>query len=352
MDVAKIDKNFEVSTTIEREGLVFFDAQQPPFQIYGLMYEDGMFRRMPNAVAKDVNPGVAKLHTCTTGGRVKFITNSPYIAIAADMNSLGKIPHFALTGTIGFDLFVDKRYIGTYRPPFDITDGRFESIINVPRDEDWGKEREFTINLPLYSSVEKLYIGLKDGCALKPSAGYAIKTPIVYYGSSITQGCCASRPSNSYQSIISRNLDCDFINLGFSGSAKGEDTIAQYIAGLDMTAFVYDYDHNAPSVEHLRDTHEKMFLTIREAHPSLPILMLTRPKHYLNSVEKERLAIVRETYNNALARGDKNVYMIDGPDLILDCVRENALVDNCHPNDSGFVSMAYVIGEKLKEILL
>lgn len=104
MDVTKIDKNFAINTTIDREGIVFLDAQEPPFQIYGLMYEGGMFRRMPEAVAKDVNPGVAKLHTCTTGGRVKFITDSPYIAIAADMNAMAKIPHFALTGTIGFDL--------------------------------------------------------------------------------------------------------------------------------------------------------------------------------------------------------------------------------------------------------
>ena len=205
---------------------------------------------------------------------------------------------------------------------------------------------------PIYSNIEKLYIGIKEGSALKSAAEYAIKTPIVYYGSSITQGCCASRPGNTYQSIISRDLNCDFINLGFSGNAKGEDTIAQYIAGLNMTVFVYDYDHNAPTVEHLNDTHEKMFLTVREAHPDLPILMLSRQKYYLNDEEKKRLAAVRKTYENALARGDKNVYMIDGPDLLLECVRETALVDNCHPNDSGFVSMAHIVGNQLKEILL
>lgn len=119
MDITKIDKDFEISTTIDREGLGFFNAQESPFQIFGLMYEGGMFRRMPEAVAKTVNHGVAKLHECTTGGRVKFTTNSLCIAIAADMCSMAKTPHFALTGTIGFDLFAGKRYIGTYKPPFD-----------------------------------------------------------------------------------------------------------------------------------------------------------------------------------------------------------------------------------------
>ncbi len=352
VDIAKIDKNFKINTTIGREGLVFFDAQEHPFKIYGLIHEGGRFRRMPEAVAKTVNPGVAKLHECTTGGRVRFTTDSPYIAIAADMCDMPKTPHFALTGTIGFDLFTGKRYLGTYKPPFDITDGRFESVIDIPKDVGRVQEREYTINFPLYSSVLKLYIGLKEGSTLNPASPYSIEKPIVYYGSSITQGCCASRPGNTYQSIVSRNLDFNFINLGFSGSAKGEETVAHYIAGLDMTAFVYDYDHNAPTVEHLRDTHERMFLTIRKTHPTLPILMLSRPKYYLNDEEKGRLAIVRQTYQSALARGDKNVYMIEGPDLLLDCVRETALVDNCHPNDSGFVSMACVIEKELRRILL
>ena len=146
-------------------------------------------------------------------------------------------------------------------------------------------------------------------------------------------------------------MDCDHINLGFSGNAKGEEAIAEYIAGLKMSAFVYDYDHNAPNPAHLAATHERMFRIIRNAQPELPILMLTRPKYYLEETEKERLEIVRRTYENALAAGDKNVYFIPGPELLMDLVREEALVDNCHPADGGFISMAYVIGEKLKEIL-
>lgn len=352
MDITKIDQNFTINTTIDREGITFYDAQEAPFRIYGLMHEGGRFRRMPEAIAKTVNPGVARLHECTAGGRVRFTTDSPYIAIAAEMCDVGKMAHFALTGSVGFDLFTGKRYLDTYKPPFDITDGRFESVIDIPKEDGRGQEREYTINFPLYSSVLKLYIGLKEGSMLKPAPDYAIKTPIVYYGSSITQGACASRPSNAYQSIISRNLDCDFINLGFSGNARGEDTIAQYIAGLTMSAFVFDYDHNAPSVNHLRDTHEKMFLTIRQAHPTLPILLLTRPKYYLSSTELERLAVIRQTYTNALARGDEHVYMIEGTQLLWECVRETALVDNLHPNDSGFVSMADVIEKKLREMLL
>ena len=131
-------------------------------------------------------------------------------------------------------------------------------------DFDDRKEREITINFPLFTEVCELYIGLQKGCKLEPASEYTHQKPVVYYGSSITNGGCASRPGNTYQAVISRMLDCDFVNLGFNGNAKGEQEIADYIKGLDMSVFVYDYDHNAPTPEHLLDTHEKMFKAIKK----------------------------------------------------------------------------------------
>jgi len=345
MDISKVDKNFAVETRIDREGLRFFDAESAPFKIYGVYRDGEKFRRLPEAVAEATSDGVHRLHAHTAGGRVRFVTDSPFIAVSAYMGQVSKMPHFAFTGSIGFDLYSGKRYINTFVPPVDVQE-HFEGI----REMEPGM-REYTINFPLYSEVKKLYIGLQDGCRLEAAPEYAISTPVVYYGSSITQGGCASRPGCSYQSMITRALDCDHINLGFSGNAKGEAAIAEYIAGLKMSAFVYDYDHNAPTPEHLEATHEKMFKVIRAAQPELPVLMLTRPKYYLAETEKQRLAIVRRTYENALAAGDQNVYFIPGTELLMDFVREEALVDNCHPADGGFISMAHVVGQKLKEIL-
>lgn len=253
--------------------------------------------------------------------------------------------HFAFTGSIGCDMYSGTRYIGTIVPPTNVTN-EYEGVINTLSEEAC----EYTINMPLYSETDKMYIGIKEGSILKEAPDYDIKKPIVYYGSSITQGGCASRPGNSYQSIISRELDADFINLGFSGSARAEDEMAEYIASLDMSVFVYDYDHNAPTLEHYKNTHERMFKIIRERKPDLPILMMTRPEYYLDEDETARLQVMLDTYNNAIAAGDKNVYYIKGPDLIAS-VRESALVDGGHPNDSGFVSMAHVVSAKLKEIL-
>lgn len=347
MDISKIDKNFKVETKIDCEGLKFYDIDEAPFKIHGVFREGDHYVRMPADVAKSVSNGVFSLHNHMAGGRVRFVTNSPYVAISVKLNCAYKMSHFAFTGSIGCDMFSGTRYIGTIVPPANVTT-EYEGVINVPFTDN--EEREYTINMPLYSGINKMYVGIKEGSVLKAAPDYRIEKPIVYYGSSITQGGCASRPGNAYQNIISRELDCDFVNLGFSGSACAEDEMANYIAGLDMSVFVYDYDHNAPTLDHYKNTHERMFKIIREKNPDLPILMMTRPKFYLTDEEQARLQVMLNTYNNAIAAGDKNVYYIKGPDLI-EPVREFGLVDGGHPNDSGFVSMAHVVGSKLKEIL-
>ncbi len=243
------------------------------------------------------------LHSNTAGGSVKFVTDSPYIAINVKMDGLGKMPHFALTGSIGFDLYVDNYYAKTFVPPFDIKDG-YEIIFELEKKE----RREITINFPLYSNVCELFIGLQDTAYVSEAEAYKNDKPIVYYGSSITQGGCASRPGMSYQAIVSRTFDYDYINLGFSGSAKAEDEMIEYIKNLDMSAFVYDYDHNAPSVEHLARTHEKMFKAIREKNPLLPVIMMSRPKHFLTENEKIRRSIIETTYLNAVSAGEKCIF--------------------------------------------
>ena len=347
MDITKIDSNFAVETSLNIENIKFYNIQEAPFSLYGIFYENGKYRRFPEQVAKTVNDRVHALHANTAGGRIKFVTDSPYVAIHATMSGISKMPHFPLTGTAGFDLYVGKKgvYCGTFVPPYNISDG-YESVIHFSNSA----ERELTINFPLYSEVSELYIGLDKNATLKKATGYKHKKPIVYYGSSITQGGCASRPGNSYQNIIARALSTDYINLGFSGSARAEDEIAQYIKRLDMSVFVYDYDYNAPTLQHLKDTHQRMFLTIRKQNPQLPIVILSRPHYNLNDAAKERLAVIRKTYEDAIAAGDKNVYLIDGPTL-MQYAKNEGTVDNCHPNDLGFYSMAKVLTKQLRNIL-
>lgn len=346
-EISKIDRNFSVKTQLKEEGLHFYSVLEPPFRVHGVFMEQGQFCRLPGEVAKKVSQSVYDLHIHTAGGRVQFKTDSPYVAISAKINPLLKMPHFALAGSAGFDLYADEgqgeTYVNTFVPPYDMTEG-YESVVRF-HDR---KLRTVTVNFPLYSGVTALYIGLDRRAALEEADPYRVEKPVVFYGSSITQGGCASRPGNTYQAILSRRFSFDYINLGFSGSARGEKEISDYISGLSMSAFVYDYDHNAPTVEHLAATHRRMFEEIRGAQPQLPILILSRPKYTLTREEEERLAIIRATYAEAKRRGDEKVYLITGKDLCRLC-ENNGTVDNCHPNDYGFASMAKAVETVMAE---
>jgi len=335
-DISAIDKNFYVGSTIDKKGIKFYDATSAPFSIHGLMRSNGVFHRIPIDVAKNVSDGVKRLNYNTAGGRVRFKTDSPYVAISVKYASLGRMPHFAFCGSVGFDLYEGTRYVKTFTPTVD-PHTELESVIELGNRG----MRDITINFPLYSSVKELYIGLDENSKIEPPEKYSNEKPVVYYGSSITQGGCASRPGTCYEAYVSRRFNVDYVNLGFSGNARAEDAIIDYVKGLDMELFVYDYDHNAPTPEYLKETHEKMFLAVREANPSLPIIMMSRPLNKRNRTvaDEKRMEIIKRTYENAKSRGDRNVYFLDGDDLTKLCGNEGT-VDNCHPTDFGFASMA------------
>jgi hypothetical protein len=348
VDITGIDKNFSVPTEIDRTGLCFYDVEQAPFRVYGTKMVDGRYRRMPESVATATNNGVREMHTHTAGARVRFVTDSPRIAIRVLIDGFMLQPRTSVCGSASLDVYVNGEYCNTFIPPHDplAVQNGYESVI----DTHLTKKAEILLHFPLFSSVTRLFVGLEEGSVLEPAAEYTLTKPVVCYGSSITHGACASRPGNCYENILSRTLDCDFLNLGFSGSAYGEDAIAHHIATLEMSAFVLDYDHNSPSPAHLGRHHERMFKIIREAQPDLPILMMSRPQPRPTEEERERLAVVRATYENALAAGDKNVYFIPGCELMMDA-RNEGLVDNVHPNDAGFWNMARVMSPVLKKML-
>lgn len=343
IDAGALDSNFKEAGKLELEGLTYHDARE--LDVYGVTYEDGLFRRMPEDIAFSVSENVGLISRECAGGRVRFVTDSPYIAIFVKYRAVSKVPSYSNTATLGFDLYSKTRYVGAYIPEKD-TETELESVVHTPLVG----ENEYTIYFPICSEISALYIGVKDGCVLKKAPRYALSTPIVYYGSSTTQGSSASRPGTTYEGYISRALDADYINLAFWGNARGEEKMAEYIAGLKMSAFVYDYDYNAPSVEHLEKTHEKFFKIIRNAQPNLPIVMCSAPKYEKDEKLERRNEIVKTTYENAVKAGDKKVVFLSGKEM-LEEVKDDCLADSIHPTTVGFIEMAKHIGNALKTLL-
>lgn len=355
--IEEIDRNLKAVTTTGEHRAVFYDVRKPPFDIYGLYHPETepIFRRLPADVAEATSPGVASLAANTAGGRVRFSTDSDFIAIRAVMPDAHRMYHMAFSGSSGFDLYADTAagsyFRGILSPAVDFQGGTFEALAELPGNG----MNSYTIHFPTYDRVSALYIGVSERATLKPGARYAYEKPVVYYGSSITQGACSSRPGLSYESILSRRLNVDHINLGFSGSGRGEPAMVEYLASLDPLIFVSDYDYNAPDTAHLAQTHRALYRAVREKHPLVPYVMITRPNFAgRNDGSPEaaaRRSVVFENYREGLEAGDDNLWFIDGESMFCGTYEGDCTVDGTHPTDLGFALMADRIGDTLRRIL-
>lgn len=353
MRIEEIDKNFALQgQTNATNVLEYYQIPHKAFDLYGVDYcqDRNCFARMPLSVAENVSEGVKVLSAHTAGGRLRFSTDSTTLELRVTYEGLGVMLHMPVFGQAGFTLLEEtddgRKLVKVLAPNLSDAKG-FVATADLPQG---GVMRNYILYFPLYNGVSSLTIGLNAGAKVGSGKQYRDIKPVLYYGSSITQGGCASRADNSYQAWIEKQNEIDFINLGFSGNAKAEDAMVDYLATIDCSLFVCDYDHNAPTAEYLRDTHFRLYERYRKARPDVPILFLTKPDGFRDPNGKERAEIIRKTYLKARLKGDKRVYFLDGKHFYGIEERENCAVDGCHPNDLGFYRMAQAIYRKMKRI--
>ncbi len=324
-----IDPRLIVPSYINKPDVRFFDAAEAPFGIYGVKKDEKGYLRLSEDIAGRINSRARKFSSATAGGRVRFKTDSTYIAIRVHLGDIYRISMLTLTASAGFDLYEDERFLGSFNPPYEIQSGGvYEAVVNLGER----RERELTVNMPSYSSVIELEIGIDGDATLSSHKKYKVERPIVFYGSSITHGACASRPGLTFPLMLSRRLDADIVNLGFGAGCRGETEIARYIGELEASAFVCAYDHNAPNKEKLAETHEAFFKALRSQAPKLPVVFVSRPDIEINEEGSARFSVIKRTYDNAISEGDDNVYLLDGISLL---DRSELTNDGIHPNDIG-----------------
>lgn len=359
MKITDIDKNFEIVSTPSGETFEEYTIPDPRFSLSGVFFEESTnrFVRMPSAIADQVNQGVKGLNGHTAGGRLRFTTDAKKISLTVTYDNLTVFPHMPLSGSGGFALLEETErgyyHRAAFIPPvWSGGDKGSAHGFSVVKDIPGEGMRKFVLFFPSYNDVRSLKIGFPAGTKVEASAPLRPEVrPILYYGSSITQGGCSTRPDNAYQSYIYKWNGIDFINLGFSGSARAEKTIVDYLASLDPSVFVVDYDHNSPGADYLRQTHYPLYKTFRDANPDTPIILISAPDNDGETpMWLERAAVVKATYDRAVAEGDKNVCFIDGKDLFEGADRGSCTVDRTHPNDLGFWLFAKKVYAKLVEI--
>ena len=351
MSLSQIDPSLVYNGNIAEGDISFFDIKKLPVDFYGLYDPRGEkpYKRMPLEVAESVTPQVAALNLNTSGGRIRFATDSAYVAIAVNVPA-AQNAIMTSVNVRGFDLYEDfpateqSKFRGVFKPGTKDPDN-YKGIIKF---ED-RKMRYFTLNFPCYAQVNEVLLGLQKDSSIGGGMKYKNASPIVYYGSSITQGASASRPGNMYQNMIARRFNFNYHNYGFSGSGKAEPNMVDYLADLDMCCFVCDYDHNTPNAEYLNKTHFPMYEKIRAAHPDIPYIMISRPDFdadYHQSILR-RDAII-DSFRRAYGAGDKLVYYIDGAGVFAGEYEDCCTVDRTHPNDLGFMLMSEAITAVIK----
>ncbi|NBD22260.1 SGNH/GDSL hydrolase family protein [Paenibacillus glycinis] len=345
--------------TAPNDELKWLSPDEAPFQIAGFAWwaKERKYRRLPVTAPGAIREILDELAYHTSGGQIRFRTNATKLAIRVKLFAPNAAEHIPATAVNGFDCYLggpgEQQYFGTTRFPHDADHYEYAFFEGLEPEM-----RAVTLNFPLFQGVHEVRIGVDSEACLLDYPAYASDRKVVLYGTSITQGGCASRPGMSYTNMLSRRFDREFINLGFSGNGQGDPEIATFMSEIDDPGcFVIDYDANNPHIDHLIRTMPEFLRILRSRHAEVPILVLSRIpygyEHVLTTSRQDRIArrdYQRELVERLRGLGDRYIAFYDGADLTGDLWNE-CTVDGVHPTDLGFMSIADRLTPILQTIL-
>ncbi|MEX1039384.1 MAG: SGNH/GDSL hydrolase family protein [Pirellulaceae bacterium] len=339
------------------DGIAWFDVQK--WGVEGKGWDDTAryFDRLPSKAEATVRKPVWDLSRHSAGMLVRFETDAPAIhAKYRLLSSRLAMPHMPATGVSGLDLYARDeqgrdRWLAVTRPTSQEINVPLIGNIDAPAE---GNRRLYTLYLPLYNGVESLEIGVPEGKVFQAVAPREEK-PVVFYGTSIMHGACASRPGMSISGILGRRLNRPVINLGFSGNGRLEAEVGELLCELDPAVYVIDCLPNVGAAEVSQRT-EPLVKQLRAARPETPIL-LVEDRSYTNAPflrsARERnsssRAAFQAAYENLQAAGVKNLHYLEGANLLGE--DGEAATDGSHPSDLGMMRYADAYEPVLKSIL-
>jgi len=310
--------------------------------------KEGPYDRLPLSYKEKVRQPVWDLSKNSAGISVRFLSNSTLVKVKWQLLNDSKMNHMAETGIKGIDLYCKVnghwKYINTGRPTGKENEALLVSTLPSAM-------REYRLFLPLYDGVTRLEVGIDSLSRIeKPAAGKY--QPIVFYGTSITQGGCASRPGMAYSNIISRKLNVDCINFGFSGNGRMEAPIVEVMAAIPASFYVIDCLPNM-DVEEIQKNIMPLVEIIRAKHPKTPIVFVENIKYTMSFFEQKvndninaKNNALRTEYNKLLRRGVQNLVYIDNKNATGD--DNESTVDGVHLTDLGFMRFADYLVSKFK----
>ena len=332
------------------------DLATLPIEGKGWTDTKATYDRLPAKAEGVVRAPVWGLAQDSAGLRIRFVTDANVIRARWTLRKANRLamPHMPATGVSGLDLYVrdagEWRWLANGRPEKPDTNERI--LVQGIKKE----KREYLLYLPLYNGVSSVEIGLPPGASFAPAPDrYTARKSIVFYGTSILQGGCASRPGMAYPSIVGRMLDWPIINLGFSGNGKTEPEMAQLLAELDPAAYVLDSLPNL-DVAQVKERVEPFVAALRAKHPQTPIVLVENVNYADNGFVESRRAKVAEAngylrtlYDRLKKGGDAHLHYVHAGHLLGGDGEDT--VDGTHPTDLGFMRMAQGVTPIVREAL-
>jgi lysophospholipase L1-like esterase len=350
-NIEKLDPN--LASQGAGDGLRWFDIRHLGMEGHGWGEQELPFHRFPGRAQALIPPPVWELSRHSAGLAVRFVTASPTLAARWKLRFDGlAMPHMPATGVSGLDLYV--RHEGVWKWTATGIPRAKENSQTLLADLAPRAEREYRLYLPLYNGCESVEVGVLENETIAKAPPAAGK-PICYYGTSITQGGCASRPGMAYTAIAARRLDRPHYNFGFSGNGRMEPAVVELLAELDPSVYVLDAFPNM-TVDQIRERLAPCIRLLRKAHPVTPIVVMENvlyTSHTLvtsfRAAYEGRNRAAREVCEALHNEGVTRLTVVPGE--ILYGADQEATVDGSHATDLGFMRMAEALVPFLRPMI-
>jgi lysophospholipase L1-like esterase len=311
------------------------------------------FDRLPADAQGKVPESVWELSHHAAGMAVHFDTDATAIHLRYGLLNPGlAMPHMPATGVSGMDLYgldeMNWRWAAVFKPTAQQCEGPIIEVLE-------SRMRRWRLYLPLYNGVESLSIGVPSEAKFV-SVPPREQQPIVFYGTSILHGACASRPGMAWPAIVGRRLDVPTINLGFSGSGKMEASVVERLARIDAAAFVIDCAPNM-SAREITNRTVPLVQTLRAARPHAAIVLVEDRRYsdgWIHAARREKNDLnaraLRAAHEVLVASGITRLGYVEAAKL-LGVDGQDGLTDGSHPNDHGMLAYADALTPELAKIL-
>lgn len=326
-----------------------YKVTKDTFYVNGLLFysDNNNFYRLPNN--QNFNEPLNWLQRHSSGAYISFTTNSSMIGVKVKLAGKSYMAHFSATGTIGLDLygFISNKYVFIGTTKIDEAEFTYTYLKDISKTE-----RNYRLYLPTYIEIIELEIIIDSASYIKQEEHFDLPK-VICYGTSITQGGCATRGGMSYSSILGRALkDYEVFNLGFSGNANLQKEIANLISNIkNMEILIMEVEANAGATLVLEERLEDFITTILVKKPNLRIYLISHYPHphvhyYLDL--KLKIKKHKEFQKKICNKYSKNMTFIDGEKIFKNLNFEET-VDTVHLTDLGFYNLAARLSKILKK---